>query len=206
MRLIALVDATYYDAYNQAILVPSGVSGVSVEFQANDSSLGDNSGSIAFKVTVCNQAPASFTHDFDFGNGPLLWAGVTAASVTPTWDGTQWQSADFVSGGCGGSNLATQNQITRAMPATRYVRSIRVVGVTDTDNGSGNGSREIVIDGGSPISLGINATAGAFDVTIPINQDVDTSIEVRLNSICFASQPNTQITRIVVSGDGSDPF
>lgn len=53
MRLIAQINGLYYDAYNQLIAVPSGLTDVNVEFQANDATLGDNSGSITFAVKVC---------------------------------------------------------------------------------------------------------------------------------------------------------
>jgi len=53
-RLIAQIDTDYYDAYNQTIIVPTGVVSSDLYFQMNDASLSDNQGSVSFQVRVCN--------------------------------------------------------------------------------------------------------------------------------------------------------
>jgi len=71
MRLIAEVDTTFYDAIDNAIAVPAGLTDVNVTFQANDASLSDNFGSIAFDVCVKKQSiDDTITLTYALGTGP----------------------------------------------------------------------------------------------------------------------------------------
>lgn len=57
MRLIASLNGTYYDAFDQVITVPAGLTAVDMTFQANDSALGNNAGSVSFHLNVCHNSP-----------------------------------------------------------------------------------------------------------------------------------------------------
>jgi len=70
-RLIANIDGTYYDAFNQVIAVPTGVSDGQVEFQINTETLSANSGSISFHVKVC-VASVSYALTPAWGTGPSI--------------------------------------------------------------------------------------------------------------------------------------
>jgi hypothetical protein len=72
MRLIMSVDTVFTDAYNTIYAVPSGVTDGQVFFQANDSALDDNSGTVSFHVTVCSEAvaPTGVSFTYDWGSGP----------------------------------------------------------------------------------------------------------------------------------------
>lgn len=59
MRLIGYDGTTYYDVYNTTSQVVSGRTNVQFTLQANDSSLGGNSGSISFHVKVCRPEPTT---------------------------------------------------------------------------------------------------------------------------------------------------
>ena len=78
MRLIANVGGVWYDAYNQIIAVAAGVTDENVYFQANDSDLTDNSGTVSFKVKLCRAAvvPSTITISYDYGSG--------VTTLTPT--------------------------------------------------------------------------------------------------------------------------
>lgn len=66
MRLIALVGADCFDAYNTTITVGAGVTDADVQLQANDSTLNDNAGSINFRVCVERAAtPGTWSHTYD---------------------------------------------------------------------------------------------------------------------------------------------
>lgn len=70
-RLIAQIGSNYYDAFNQTIPVPAGVTDENVYFQMNDATLGDNAGSVSFSVTVCKSGAAlSGGITFSEGSGP----------------------------------------------------------------------------------------------------------------------------------------
>lgn len=71
MRLIANINGTFVDGFNQTIVVPPGNTDVPVAFQANDVTLADNAGSITFHVNVCRQTtPMVITYSSGLGIGP----------------------------------------------------------------------------------------------------------------------------------------
>lgn len=213
MQIIANVNGAERDVLNtdlagnpQPYTVPGGISNAQVLVHGNTSSTNPGNGQVAFCVTVTNNQLGNFDHVFDFGGSPLGWIGNTEAGVTPTWSPPGWHGAPFVNGGCGGPNDAVVGGIHIPMPSSRHVDTIRVKGNTSTDKGPGNGLRAIVIDGGAPISLGLDASVGDFDVTITINATVNTEIKVELNSVCFAAVPSTLVALVEVRGVGTDPF
>jgi hypothetical protein len=83
MRLVANVDGSWYDAYNQTIAVGAGVTDGKVYLQANDDSLSDNSGSVSFTVRYCRAAdiPSTISVTYDYGTG--------VAVLTP-FDADEW--------------------------------------------------------------------------------------------------------------------
>jgi len=84
MRLIMSVDGTFTDAYLVLYSVPAGVSDGQVFFQANDQSLEDNSGTIAFHVKLCKAPEAIETIDITYtkGTGP---ASVSTEGGVTSW-------------------------------------------------------------------------------------------------------------------------
>lgn len=72
MRLIMSVDTVWTDAFNAIYAVPAGVTDGQVFFQANDSALSNNSGTVSFHVKVCRQSVpvAPITVTYDLGSGP----------------------------------------------------------------------------------------------------------------------------------------
>lgn len=83
MALIASVDGTWFNAYNTIITVPTGVTDGQVFFQANDSNLNDNAGTVAFTVKLCRASEVLSTIGitYQYGSGP--------ATLSPTQQ-TQW--------------------------------------------------------------------------------------------------------------------
>lgn len=87
MRLIGHVGV-YFDAYNTSYVVPNGTGNADLVFQANDSDLSDNLGSIEFDVAICNYS--SWCYEFDFRVGTQGFANYTS---TATWvNGQGWQN------------------------------------------------------------------------------------------------------------------
>lgn len=99
LSLIVNIDGTFYPSSAFPITVPGGVSSATVFFQVNDSGLSNNSGSLTFDVCVTNNATASWTHTFDFTVSDGGWVPTTvdvgpAAIYVP---GVGWDHADFQS-------------------------------------------------------------------------------------------------------------
>lgn len=63
MRLIGHAGV-YFDAYDTTYIVPNGTGNVDLTFQANDSDISDNLGSIEFDVSICNYS--NWCHYSDF--------------------------------------------------------------------------------------------------------------------------------------------
>lgn len=104
MRLIALLDGVYYDAYNTTITVPTGLALQDMVFQANDDPLTDNSGSISFHIKYCHNiaTPAGDCLYDDFTDNDGGWANVGAVADFGTYisSGTKhWESDYHDSGG-----------------------------------------------------------------------------------------------------------
>jgi len=87
MRLVAEVDGDFYDAFNQTIGIPAGVTNENMTFQANDGSLEDNTGSISFTVEVCAAGATPLQITYTLGSGvsiPTIGNSfVVTAEATP---------------------------------------------------------------------------------------------------------------------------
>jgi len=66
MALLAAIDGAFYDVSAGLITIPAGVALQNLTFQANDSDLSNNSGSISFKVRVCANAAVAWDCTIDF--------------------------------------------------------------------------------------------------------------------------------------------
>jgi hypothetical protein len=64
MRILYLIDGTYYDAMAGQFTVPGGIANKEVDLLVNDAALADNSGSYQFEVCVTNNAALSWSHHF----------------------------------------------------------------------------------------------------------------------------------------------
>jgi len=209
-----LFDGTnYYDVSAAAnldtpvtITILPGVSNAQLIVRCNFHGGVEPAGTVKGSIQVCNNQLGTFDHTFDLSVSSHGWIGNTEAGVTPSWLPGGFVGAGFIDAGCGGSNDAVVGGIHLEMPVSRLITEIRVKGNTSTNHGAGNGLRAIVIDGGSPISLGLDSSVGNFDVTIPINLTAASELKIELNSICFASSPTTQISLVEVRGAGTDPF
>ena len=68
MAIVVDINGTFYDPTVGPITVPNGVTTVNAVFQANDSSLSDNAGSVKFHVEVCNLSVTEVTFTSLNGN------------------------------------------------------------------------------------------------------------------------------------------
>lgn len=72
MRLVALTSVQAYDAFNTTIGITGYGSPGQLVFQANDSTLSDNAGSISFHVKYCKAGATPVTLTYASGSGPTL--------------------------------------------------------------------------------------------------------------------------------------
>lgn len=72
----------YSRIYPSVFAVPDGVSGEQLWFQANDDSLGDNSGSLSFTVQICRAEALPIGITYTFGTGPSSVADGGVITIT----------------------------------------------------------------------------------------------------------------------------
>jgi hypothetical protein len=70
MAIVAYDSANWFDP-TTTYVVPAGITNGQLNIQMNDSSLGDNLGSLTFDVTVCIGDTGPWCHDFDFTDGEM---------------------------------------------------------------------------------------------------------------------------------------
>jgi hypothetical protein len=119
MAVLCKIAGVFYDVSDGSVLtVPGGVSNALVIFQANDSSLSDNSGNIAFSVNVCNNAAATWIRDYQFELSQFGWAAYVDGSQTPHTVGV-WSAGIGWSGSAsnGGGNFQHGVKLDRVFSA-----------------------------------------------------------------------------------------
>jgi len=221
MRLIYLIDGTYYDAMAGPFTVPSGVISQQVSLLVNDSVLSDNSGSYQFKVCVTNNQSASFNHVFDFANDGLSGFSFNMASVISGTPGV------FVPG------VGIQTGTVEQAAGPEFFRSIRLLrtGIPartittwqlffDITKGPFVGSGEFGLlaranPSGSPVDfVSINNPAmsdGSGQNLLGAGSSPATT-ELKVEFACSTSSPTdttsgvATLSKMIVSGLGSDPF
>jgi hypothetical protein len=88
MRLVALSSVQAYDAFNTTIAIAGYGAPDQLVFQANDSTLSDDAGSISFHVSYCKAAASPIGITYSVGSGP-----------TPVNYGTPFVVASAATGG-----------------------------------------------------------------------------------------------------------
>jgi len=99
MKLIGRIGAsTYVNVYNTTYEVLTGVSDEQFLFQANDSSLEDNQGSVTFKVVACHKESAGcIVYPFDENDGG--WQPIVPASGFGVWDAAGYWLSEYINVG-----------------------------------------------------------------------------------------------------------
>lgn len=192
MRLIGNLptDTTtpYFDMFNTAYTVPSGVALGDFYLQANDSVLSDNQGSVTFHVQICK---AGWHHFFDFSTGANGW------TVSPGHVGSGGIIGDFVDG-----FNQSEAGVTRSISATTIIR-MSVVYDMSAQSGANGASRFATTPGGV---YGAYHSATGTDLVIDelATKLAVTSINFDCNSGSAAA--SSRIKTLDIWGLGTDPF
>lgn len=176
MRLIADVGGSFVDAFNTTINVVGGTSPQDVVFQANDSILTDNAGSITFHVKYCRASVVNWCARYDAAHGWTGWSGVTVYGCAPTLSSGIWNS-------CHNSFPYENNVIAASLvaPAGVTITRVRLIGnATDTNpasnqilvqDGAGNNYSLNVAGPGTPLTMDKTGMAaiGLINFTMTMN-------------------------------------
>jgi len=216
MRILYLIDGTYYDAMAGPFTVPGGVANQQVDLLVNDSVLSDNAGSYQFKVCVTNNAATTWSHVFDFTLSNGGWAaGIVGGTAQGTWvPGVGWQQAFTANDG--GGHSTRRLRILRTISPVRDLTEMTALydftpGTTiDTSAGQNFGS----VNGGGSSAFadttwgspnGTNVATGGAHVHSAQNLAFFDFYVSEANTPTDAGGTLT-LKRITISGIGTDPF
>ena len=213
MMLIAKIGSTYYPMYNTTFTVPGGVSAASVEFQLNDSNLADNYGNITFDVCVTNNAAGAWTHVFDFTLSDYGWITQAFAVGTPGayTPGVGWVNGDSQNPA---ANYYRGVAIQKSM-ASRTVTDMQMtydISGLNTDASLTNHAVNLVAGGTEEAFVTFNSLVNATGqiLTWHGSKTGCTSLAMEAFSSYFVLsatyQGSSRITKLIVSGLGTDPF
>lgn len=203
--LIAKINGIYYPT-DGPINVPNGTPSSDVEFQMNDASLSDNSGSIKFCVQVANKAEAGFDHTFNFATNNGGWVaaprsegpGCAAAGANYT-PGTGWTEYP-----CPSINARYINVSQAFSP-----RELTFVEITFTGDNLGTYSldAEIYINQGGVETLIASASSiGTSPYVLNATGSWPGVQGLRLRIAAGGSSDHITMTAGRITGAGSDPF
>lgn len=205
MCLVGSIDTgtpLWFEALAGVYTVPSGVTDNLLTFQANDSDISDNSGSIVFHVSVCNTGVvAGWEHIFDFtlaNQGFSVTGGFQGQYVA----GTGWQT-EYLSGGGGQEQFVIEKIVSTPQPITEYIAEINMPIAPDVGTGmsfwTGAGFVTLIDN------LTVNLT-GLNSYDKPVSGTLTSKITLVLNGYHYASHHAITLARLTVRGTGSDPF
>lgn len=157
MALVAKVGAIGYTAHNQIITVSGQTGSVDVTFQANDSNIGNDAGSVSFHVKVCNGQPNTVNFTFsNNANGPAsLQIGQEDWFNFPVFDGSAWNGGIFMDKCCN-MTLVAQSGAT----------------VTQADWKDCGGATHTGFNLTGVTKVGCNSTIGAFSLKLRLDSIV----------------------------------
>jgi hypothetical protein len=185
-------------------------------FQVNDSILSDNSGTLEFDATICNEQSGSFTHVFNFQTDNGSWVPLHYTPCSPADEalwvaGAGWEAV-FVD--CG---IATGTyhiiDLQRSF-AARVITSIQVEFAISLGTVTGTGDEDHIVGN----LLGVQQFDQSTLITAPpsspwlwTGSDNIDKIDVRLLSGFVAGSStdpggSVVVSKITVSGQGTDPF
>lgn len=211
MMLIAKIGSVYHPMYNTSLTVPSSIVNEQVTFQVNDSNLADNYGDLTWDVCVTNNQAGVFSHTFDFTVSDGGFTGVShAGNNAPTYiPGTGWDSPDQTLASGITRFLCIKRSGISSRTYESFTATYTVSGASGTGNTEGvmgfpdeNGASGLFFQSQTNGNGTYNSGAGMSqtDTGFGIRCQVDA---LNGGTVCHA---HIVLTKLVVSGIGTDPF
>ena len=195
-RLVFRIGSNYYDAAPGTVFtVPSGITNQQVTIQANFP-LSGASGSYVASVCVTNNQPASWSHTLDFTLNTWGFSAYTGDD-TP---GAVWTSGVGWTGAAGTANPGNRYcDIGISVPSTTVVSAI----VYYKTNGiSGGYDFELFNPSQNAFAL---PNSGGSQIAM-FNPALSSVTIIRVLLEQAGSQTEIGVTRLIISGTGTDPF
>lgn len=209
MQLIASIGGTYYPVMNldatdtpQPFLVPAGHLNDPVTFIVNDADRSSGTGDYTFCVEVTNNQLGSWSHTFDFTLSQFGW---TTQGYPPVFTGTPWIAGQgfgsiYFSPPPNGSGIGVGSPVIPARTITR----VEVFFSTDSD--AAGGAREVSYNAIGTVYGALSAGTGTFDDIVTATQPGVTQLFVVISRDAMPGTANYRLSKVIVSGLGTDPF
>lgn len=199
MGVIVRIDGAYYPAYGGLFTVPGGVSNAQVYVQVNDDNLSDNAGSYSFDVEVCNAAPTTFEHEFNFLTSDGGWVANNPGPLNNVWAlGVGWQ--DAFDSGSGFKGVQIRIDHTSAV-----LTSVELHYTMSAKDASAIADCAVLL----PSTVVMYSFPGQ-NGNIVVSGGTNTTSTRLLNSAWSSTGAgnigSSVVTKIVVRGIGADPF
>jgi hypothetical protein len=196
----------WFDPMAFPYVIPVGVTDAQVIFQANDSVLTDNSGSVTFKVSVCNVPLATYDRLVDFRiatngfvNYPANEGPGCNPTMTPYTPGVGWQAFDCPSIG------ASYIEIINSPFAAATIEDITLTFTTD-DIALTASDAEVFLElaGGETLVGSLATPWSATNVLHVTGSWLATGIRIRIG--IASTTANVLITSLQIKGPETAPF
>lgn len=214
MSVVFSISGTFYAFISGTFTVPAGISNGQVLLQVNDANLSDNSGSYDVCVTVTNNQATTWTHEFFVDTNASGWIVITPSAPCAIPFGQWSPGSGFEStlAQCTGPDNAYRTIAIRRLFSHRIITSLSVTNVFVAGS---------VVAGQTSDLEGKLAGTLKFDQSIAAgiapgspwawmgSQDCDELVVSFVAGYCSGiCDPggNATITKITVSGIGTDPF
>lgn len=199
MALLTKVGGVFHNISDGAIYtIPAAVSNLLLIFQANDSTLTDDGGDISFDVTVCNNQAANFSHTFDFTVSAGGWT-VANTNVINTWvAGVGWK---FFTGGVDTHDAAVQLHHTLA---SRTISTMTVYYTVSGVTGTAFWALDVMLP--APVTYASGVPVNGSAVKAGSGATAATKLQVFVGTDTAAAAGQITITKVVITGIGTDPF
>ena len=200
MTVLAKIGAVYYDATAGPITVPGGIVNGQVTMLVNDVTPADNSGEYSITVEVCNNTSATFVHTFDLLTSDGGWVRNNPTDLNNTWAlGIGWQDALHTSGTIRGVQLKRDFAST-VLTSLELHYTMSGKDATATTDGEVS-LPAFVLFFQQPGQNGTDITVGGGTTT-----SATRLIFSAFSSYGGGNVGSTIITKIIVRGNGTDPF
>lgn len=204
--LLAFDGTNYYDCGpategEVTITIAGGVSRSNLYFFCNNHYT-KGFGSVSFDVQYCNNAVGAWTHTFDFTVSTGGWVPTHpgASDLAVYIVGVGWGSVV----GLAGPNSTDLDIKSPVIPPTTITR-VEVLYSTDTDD-AGGGSRGVFTNPGGLLYGALDPTHGSFDTVLINTVGGVTQIVVNVDRNALPASTAYRCTKVIVSGNGTDPF
>lgn len=205
LMLIAEAGGLFFNVLGGTISIGSIAPFQNLTFQVNDSILTDNSGSLEFDVTICNEQAATWSHTFDFltSNGGFFALATPGGHTFGQWiAGVGWVSEYAIDGIGTDIQLRIRRNFVGTITQVQEVYDGTIATTYDMSyDGIDPALGTVIQTGTSVVGTDENLIAPGLSDSVTSNYRADFG-----STGGAASTDKVTLTSITISGTGTNPF